>query len=261
MKDIICKLFDCYQFAKKWENDDKYFFESEKDNIVSYFIVNFVDCTSIQEDEERIKEALNKLEKEYVNTEKEKSGIKYSIMNSFENKEEIAQLDKNTSAIYLVKFSEENVLSKYRNIIYSIEESPVYFRRYILPYTDKQVLGLKNVLQNYEERSIVDVLTDLADDEDNYYLLLNGKNSNSIYELVVRIFSKIPFVQYQFKAVSDEITLDKVVEDALDSDLKKYDEIVRKGEITLDELIVLEDEDIPESEITQRISKLLEEID
>ena len=189
MKDIMIKLFEEYNFIKTWEENNKMFFVNADKNIVSYFILDFIDCTHISDDEELIKKELSKLEEEYIDSGNEKKGIKYSIISSFENKQEVSQIDKNTSAIYLVEFSEINMLSKYRNLIYSIEESPDYFKRYILPYTEKQVAGLKNVLADYSDKNIGEILSQLADVEENYYSLMNGTNNNSVYELVIRLFS------------------------------------------------------------------------
>lgn len=259
MNKIMNKLFEQYNFVKTWEEDNRMFFVNTDKNVVSYFILNFIDCTNISDDEELIRAELDRLEEEYVDGESDEKGIKYSIINSFENMHEISQIDKNTSAIYLVKFSEVNMLSKYRNLIYSIEESPNYFKRYILPYTEKQVVGLQNVISDYSGKNIVEILSELADVEENYYSLMNGTNYNSVYELVIRLFSKIPFLQYKFKATSDDISLEKMVKDALDDDLVKYDEAIKENRIEIEGLIELEEIDISEKEIDIILNKLIEE--
>lgn len=255
----MINLFKEYNFIKLWEDNNRIFFANTNKNVVSYFILNFIDCSDISDDDNYLREELNKLEEEYIDGSNEKSGIKYSIIDSFEDKQEVAQIDKNTSAIYIVKFSEINMLAKYRNLIYSIEESPNYFKRYILPYTEKQAAGLNKVLFDYKDKNIVEILTDLADDEENYYSLMNAKNSNSIYELVIRLFSKVPFLQYKFRAKSDEISLEKMVNDALDDNLKIYDQAIIKNKIDIEELISLEEDDISEKEVDKILSKLLEE--
>ena len=252
-------LFKEYNFIKIWEDNNIMFFANANKNVVSYFILNFIDCTNTIENENYLREELSKLEREYIDGNNESKGIKYSIIDAFENKQEVAQIDKNTSAIYLVKFSEVNMLAKYRNLIYSIEESPYYFKRYILPYTEKQVVGLNKVLSDYKDKKISDILTDLADEEENYYSLMNAKNDNSIYELVIRLFSKVPFLQYKFKAKSDEISLEKMVIEALDDNLKKYDQAIRENRIDIEELISLEKDDITEKEVDKILNSLLEE--
>lgn len=259
MNEIMINLFKEYNFIKLWEDNNRIFFANTNKNVVSYFILNFIDCSDISDDDNYLREELSKLEEEYIDSSNEKSGIKYSIIDSFEDKQEVAQIDKNTSAIYIVKFSEINMLAKYRNLIYSIEESPNYFKRYILPYTEKQAAGLNKVLFDYKDKNIVEILTDLADDEENYYSLMNAKNSNSIYELVIRLFSKVPFLQYKFRAKSDEISLEKMVNDALDDNLKIYDQAIIKNKIDIEELISQEEDDISEKEVDKILSKLLEE--
>ena len=251
-------IFEYYKFDMILEKDNKMVFSSSRKSIVSYFILNFIDCCNIGNDEGMLKEELWKLEKEYFN-EEEKRGFIYSIIDSFQDKQEVSQIDKNTSAIYLVRFAEENMLTQYRNIIYSIEESPNYFRRYILPYTEKQVIGLKDMLLDYKDKNIVEVLTDLADDENNYYSLMDSTAKNSVYELVIKLFSKVPFLQYKFKEKPIEISLEKMVSDALTDELQEYDQAINANQIELEELIALEREDISENEINDIINKLLEE--
>ena len=248
------KLFEQYKFTKTWEEDNKMFYVNTDKNIVSYFILNFIDCTNILDNEELIRAELEKLEEEYIETESDKKGIKYSIINSFKTMQEISQIDKNTSAIYLVKFSEENMLTNYRNLIYSIEESPNYFKRYILPYTEKQVEGLKKVLSGHNDKNIVEIFSELADS------LMHGTNYNSVYELVIRMFAKIPFLQYKFKATSDDISLEKMVNNELYYDLQKYDEAIKENKIEIEDLIELEQKmDITEKEIDESIQKFIEE--
>jgi len=114
MNEIMIKLFEQYSFNKIWEENNRMFYVNEDKNVVSYFILNFIDCSNIPEDEDFMRKELGKLEEEYVDGENDRKGIKYSIIDSFENKQEMSQIDKNTSAIYLVKFSEVNMLAKYR---------------------------------------------------------------------------------------------------------------------------------------------------
>lgn len=261
MNEIMSKLFEQYNFIKTWEEDNRMFFVNANKNVVSYFILNFVDCSNISDDEADIRKNLIKLEDEYVNNEREKRGLKYSIIDSFENKQEVSQLDKNTSAIYLVKFSEVNMMDKNRNLIYAIEESPDYFKRYILPYTEKQVAALKRVLEDYKEKNIIEILSELADEEENYYSLMNGTNKNSVYELVIRMFAKIPFLQYKFKATSDDISLEKMVNDKLNNDLKNYDKAIIEEKISIEELLDLEEDDINEAEIEKLLNTLVEGAD
>lgn len=89
---------------------------------------------------------------------------------------------------------------------------------------------------------------------------MHGTNYNSVYELVIRMFAKIPFLQYKFKATSDDISLEKMVNNELYYDLQKYDEAIKENKIEIEDLIELEQKmDITEKEIDESIQKFIEE--
>lgn len=259
MQEVLERLFKEHGFLKQWEIDRnvEFYVNSDK-NLVSYFIVNYIDCSSFEDDENKVKEALNNLEKQYMNFNNQEESLKKSIAKTFSNIDEVAQIDKNTSAIYAMKFSDMNILDRYRNLIYSIEESSVYFKRYILPYNENQLLGIKQVISDYEEKTIEEVLTDLADDDKNYYQLLRGGN-HSTYELVIRLFSKIPFLQYKFKATSEEYSLEDMVNDSLDVMLKKYDDLISEETEDIDKYVDIDEDEITEDFIDSELDKLLGE--
>lgn len=261
MNEIMNKIFEYYNFKKIWEQNNRVFFVKDDNSIVSYFILNYIDCTNIPDDEAAIRSELEKLEDEYVDDKNKTEGIKYLVSNAFENEQDISQIDKNTSAIYLVRFSELKKLKKYRNLIYAIEESPNYFKRYILPYTEQQVEGLNKTLSDYKSKNIVEVLSDLADVESEYYSLMNGTNENSIYELVIRLFSKVPFLQYEFKATSTDISLEKMVKDELKGDLEKFDKAIKDNITDIDYWIGLVNSKLSEEDVNTMLSKLIEVVE
>ncbi len=255
---ILERLFKEHKFIKQWEDKNIEFYANIDKNIVSYFIVNYIDCTQFEDNEDSVKDALNDLEKRYVSFDDQEMTLKKNIAKSFSNADEIAQIDKNTSAIYVVKFSNMSILDKYRNLIYSIEESSVYFKRYILPYNDIQLVGLTRAINDYEDKTIESVLTDLADNEDYYYQLLKGENHNNTYELVIRLFSKIPFLQYQFRATSDENSLEDMVKGALDEEIQKFDELVSEEIKDIDKYLEINQTSISDDFINSELEKLFE---
>ncbi len=256
MQRILERLFKEHKFIKQWEDKNIEFYANIDRNMVSYFIVNYIDCTQFEANEDIVKDALNDLEKRYVSFDNQEMTLKKSIAKSFSNVEDIAQIDKNTSAIYVMKFSNISILDKYRNLIYSIEESSVYFKRYILPYNEIQLAGLTQAIKDYG-KTIESVLTDLADDEDNYYQLLKGGNHNNTYELVIRLFSKIPFLQYQFRATSDEYSLEDMVKDSLDEEIQKFDELVSEEIEDIDNYLEINQDSISDDFINSELDKLL----
>lgn len=259
MKEIIDSIFREYGYKSNWKKDNVSFYMNVDKNLVSYFLTCFVDCSSTEIEEGEVDTLLRKLEDIYITNEKEYGGIKYAIMDTFEDKNAVSQIDKNTSAIYLLKIKDDFEVSNYKNVIYAIEESPKYFKRYIIPYTEKQVHELKTVLGNYEGENIIEILNDLVNNEEGYYALLDGKRKNSLYELVIRLFSKIPFLLYRFSAKSDDISLEQMVNENMEANLKKYDTAIQEGMVELDYLLGLESDLFSKESIEEEVSRLLRE--
>ena len=258
MREIIESIFTCYGYSESWQSEDCniVFYKNNGQKLVSYFLINYIDCRDIEDNESLIKDKMMELENGYAKGQNSFKGIKWILQNTFDNKQEASQLDKNTSAIYLLEFSDSKKAEKYRNLIYSIEESPNYFKRYILPYSENQRNELISIVGDYNHKSIVDILTDLANNEDEYYNLLDHNSSNRVYELVIRLFSKIPFLQYGFKAEPIPMTLEKRIELKLDEELVKYHNAMH-DDVNLEELIALEDYIVTDDELEKKIKRLL----
>ena len=203
MKNIIEIILDHCEYEKKCiDVPNICFYKKTNPNIANYIIIYDVDLVRWGE-------------------------WQTEIQSLFDNNQEASQLDKNTSAIYLLKFNNSDRFNSMRNLIYTIEESSNYFKRYILAYTDKQVQMLKNKISDYEEKNIEQILSDIADDKDEYYKLMNGMNSGSLYELVIRLFSKIPFLNYNFKVSSMPISIEEDINNRLPNNLKNYDNVLK----------------------------------
>lgn len=125
-----------------------------------------------------------------------------------------------------------------------------------MPYSENQKNELISIVGDYNHKSIVDILTDLANNEDEYYNLLDHNSSNRVYELVIRLFSKIPFLQYGFKAEPIPMTLEKSIELKLDEELVKYHNAMH-DDVNLEELIALEDYIVTDDELEKKIKRLL----
>ena len=180
-------------------------------------------------------------------------------MGLFENDSLAAQLDKNISAIYPIKLKNINELDNYKNLIYYVEESPYFFRRFVLPYTDKQANELKTIISDNKEKVIRDILSDLANDEDAYFELAEHKSINSVYELVIRLFSKIPFLQYNFKAEQKPMSIEKRIENSLNEVLFKYHDIVVNENKDLEAIILKEDTELTDDDLERKIEELVRE--
>lgn len=267
MKDILNDLFTYYQYTEigafDLENYNTVSFYKHKNlAIANYFFVYVIDCREFENDEQKIKHALDELEKMYTIKSNERDSLRNMVINKFENTQEASQIDKNTSAIYLMLFNDIKKLNNYRNEVYSIEESPNYFKRYVLPYTLNQTKQLKDALSQFSDRVIDEALCQIADNEDDYFKLVEEKASDGTYGLVIRMFSKLPFLQYKFKTELTPEPIEKQVERKLQSESNiKYHQLLNKEDINVHDILLLEDNlAIDKDEIEKTISKMLKEV-
>lgn len=240
MNELIKLIFKSYNFACKWNEENIEFYKNTDSDMVSYFFVSYIDGTGVNENAEYLLEKLKSLEKQYIN-DGDKVPIKRIIQSLFDNEREAAQIDKNTSAVFPIKLKNLDSLDKYKNLIYTVEESPYHFRRFVIPYTDCQVDELMKIICDNKEKEISEVLSDIANDEEAYYDLASYKNLNNVYELVIRLFSKIPFLRYSFKAEQKPMTIEERIELEMQSSLKIYHDSVKRGVEDINELLELSD--------------------
>lgn len=234
------------------------FFKSKDENVASYFLVKSIDCREFEGDEVAMKKALDELESMYASSKnQEVISIKSNIQKSFKNNKEASQIDKNTSAIYLLLVNSLESLNLHKNAIFSVEESANYFKRYVLPYTKTQETLLMDNLSKYNDRAINEVLSDVVNNEDEYYKLLDGNNTGSEYEFVIRLFSKIPFLQYKFKPDPAPLSIEESVVKKLDEKLSRYHELMQEGAFRLDDIVNIETDLDDEVDLDSELENLL----
>ena len=253
MNELINVVFNDYGYVKRWERENTDFYMNKNKDIANYFLVSYIDATSECENGESILEKLKRLEKDYID---ENENIRNELLNLFENNSLAAQLDKNLSAIYLIRLNNICELDEYKNSIYYVEESPYFFRRFVLPYTDKQANELKAIISDNKGKTIRDVLSELANDEDAYFDLAEHKGINSVYELVIRLFSKIPFLQYNFKAEQKPMSVEKRIENFLDEVLIKYHDIVVNENKDIEAMILNVETELTDDDLERKINEL-----
>lgn len=264
---MLDKIFDYYKYQKINISDLKnqnnvLFYKNQVPSIANYFLVYEIDCREFEDDKQKVKLALDELEKLYTIKSNDNYTLRNKILEQFKSTQEASQIDKNTSAIYLLLFSNINKLENYRNEVYSIEESPNYFKRYVLPYTLEQLSLLKGELSQFPDRPLDEALCQIVDNEDNYFKLVEEKDLDSTYGLVIRMFSKLPFLQYKFKTELAPESIEKEIERNLKIEKQiKYHQILNKDEIKIEDILRLEDSTvIDENEIEKEIKKMMKEV-
>ena len=104
--DSIMQQFS-YRQEEKFRWDDLYFYKHSDKNIASYFLINCIDCSQFETDEEKLKAELDRLESIYpAGNNQQSEPIKLLIQNLFDNNKEASQIDKNTSTLYLLRFED-----------------------------------------------------------------------------------------------------------------------------------------------------------
>lgn len=246
-----------YEYIDGIPFDDLQFYKKGDKSIASYFLIYSIDCTDFEKDLDKMKISLEHLETLYSTKNDSTDSIKTIIQNQFEA-QEASQIDKNTSAIYLLKFSDIKSFDNHRNSVYAIEESPNYFKRYILPYTQQQVDDLNNVMSS-SNKPLCETLSDIAYDEDEYFKLMNRANVGSGYELAIRLFSKLPFLQYNFNAsIAPQPIEEDINQKVFEKSLTALHDAVKTNESVLENwLSTILDDEIKEEEIDHELEKLI----
>lgn len=173
---------------------------------------------------------------------------------------------KNTSLIISVKV--DSVFDEYKlsNKIYDIEESPYFFKRYVILYTEQQ----KKLIENINVSQYLKILSDKdkfrvykknKKGEDNFNNKL--KNDVLIYDIISKFYIKIPFLVYDFDKDKGLPILAERLNKALDDNQKK----IRDNLIDIDsesnnyyELFNDILENPTEEEIEKKYNELLTEI-
>jgi len=85
------------------------------------------------------------------------------------------------------------------------------------------------------------------------------QNDSSLFSLVIRLFSKIPFLQYNFVAQQKPMAVEKQIELEMDAELLKYHTLICNNCVDIDEYIkysnLPEDNAAIEAEIKKRLEK------
>lgn len=204
MRELIRRIFENNNFDLIIGFDNIDFYNNK--DYTSFYLVNYIDLTKVSND--KCLEKLNDLENRYIGRYNQDS-LKKLLYDRIEDDEDKKALDKNLSAVYVIEVDDSKKFYDNRNLIYDIEESPYFFKRYILAYTQKQANELIDKM-NQNGISIDKIndedLSKLVDNFDEYKKLMNNKG-DGYYELLVRLFCKLPFLNF---TTSNDISIDSL---------------------------------------------------
>lgn len=212
MNEIIENLFKTSGFEKiELLNEDISFYSRKKTGLADYFLVYEV-CIDDYNYKYNLK-ILNKLEELYI-ADKELMSIRKQIMDVDERFVNTSEVDKNLSALYLVKTPEKSGEDAFKENIYQVEENPKYFKKYVLTYSKSLEESLKEKIDGSIERTLNTLINNLSLYEDTF------KNNNDLYKFILRMFSKLPFLEYKYNVDSELKELELIFKERIEAQPK-----------------------------------------
>ncbi|RBP04491.1 ABC-three component system middle component 1 [Rossellomorea aquimaris] len=134
----------------------------------------------------------------------------------------VSGIDKNLSLLLLLE-TESLYYSKERTkYIYSLEEDPYDFKKYVLTYTKNQLETLENKLNETREVPVIEVLNYLLQEKKLFTSFkkkqedrspVEGQEAN-LYDLVSKLFIKLPFLSVIMKQ-EELVSLKKEIDEKL----------------------------------------------
>lgn len=234
MIDLVKKIFidKGYKTRSAFNEIEKpgfigYFDSKEKSD---YYFVIEIDISSIR-NIAQIEESIDEIIDKYWDT---KILSEYGVRGDYK---------KNSSLIILLKLKDLTEEFKISNNIYDIEESPFFFKRYVLTYTDKQEILLKDkkiitnniddyrkIISNRENFSIFKrrrVFGDIKQEEESKKE--SKKETKEIelyllYDIISKLYIKIPFLNYNYNGNNEIESLEERITNVMDETGKSIGE-------------------------------------
>lgn len=156
------------------------------------------------------------------------------------------EMKKNTSFLILVKLNDPKEKKDIQSLILELEEDKYYFKKYIMTYTNEEILDFKEKTKGY--KNSVDFVKKSLNNDDNFEEF-KINNTLSFYSLILKLYIKIPHLSYKniFEKNQIEdllITIEKKLkENSLDDYYKKISTIEESDiDKYIDSIICRDDE-------------------
>jgi hypothetical protein len=164
---------------------------------------------------------------------------------------------KNSSLLILLEIESLEQEDFIRNSIYDIEESALYFKRYIITYTNKQVLQLIKDIN--DDGNIIEFMDNLIKSPTLFDNYKKNRIAETVYNLVAKLYIKIPFLQYKVEEISIS-SLKETINSELKSqglDVVTNDIITKNCFETGDYSCLLSPIDVDDDEIKEKLEELM----
>lgn len=183
MRELILKIINDSNIQLRkidYKGLEIYFstFEEEKMDFYLSLFIEYDHLIQISENVDNIEYALNRIAIEVQNEHLQEFKEKY--------------IDKNLSFITVLKYNDDSQLFKLKKV----EENYFVTKKYLLIYNDSDLSVLQEKVNEINKSNIIHTLNQLAINNGN---LLDSSINNDWYILLLRLFTKLPFLNYMVK--------------------------------------------------------------
>jgi len=141
------------------------------------------------------------------------SDITHSVMNQFDVACKLnSNALKDTSLIIYHKVDDILELEEAKNVTLKVEENTFGFRKYVLPYTEESIQEVADL----DSDDLIRELSVKLQEGFSTYAESNASGEISEYETILRIYSKLPFLNY-VREENEWTSLEGYLEEKLNS--------------------------------------------
>jgi len=171
------------------------------------------------------------IRKDEINREALREKIERYLLKIIETKQTLVGLEKNLSLLVLLEVDSLDISKEISSLIYDIEEDPYDFKKYVLVYTNEQV----SLLESYKGTSEGDIIPYINNILNNSHFFAKFKSNEEsedvlIYDLVSKLFIKIPFLSIDNNQQIITNLLDEIVESIQAEDKVLWESFLKLNE-------------------------------
>ncbi|PGZ90949.1 ABC-three component system middle component 1 [Bacillus sp. AFS029533] len=135
------------------------------------------------------------------------------LLKIIETRQTFVGLEKNLSLLILLEVENLALSKEISSLIHDIEEDPYDFKKYMMVYTKEQVSLLESLLKD-SGLKITSLINQILNDTSQFSKFKNNEDSNEalIYDLVSKLFIKLPFLNIENQQQILPSLLEEIVE-------------------------------------------------
>ncbi|MFU1795408.1 ABC-three component system middle component 1 [Paenibacillus azoreducens] len=149
-----------------------------------------------------------------------------------EKKGAIIGMNKNLSLLIMLKVNSLDYPPFIQSLIFDFEEDPYIFKKYILTYTAEQENMLTSMFKESGEKAVTPFLYEILYDTEKFSAFKNREANDStlLYDLVSKIFIKLPYLSIKNQHKDMDVLLDDILESFDEGDRGTWDTMMRLRE-------------------------------